>query len=75
MSIGGAADYEDSAKLAIRYDIFRGIFDAIEAQRPNEKTTLDAARYYLSKLESQAQPTFLESVLLDALNAVKAFVS
>ena len=75
VSIGGAPDYEDSAKLAIRYDIFRCIFDAIEAQRPNEKATLDAARYYLSKLESQAQPIFLESVLLDALNSVKAFVS
>jgi hypothetical protein len=72
-SIGG--DPEASAMLSIRYDIFRGIFDTIEAERPSEKYTLNAARYYLSKLESQSQPIFLESVLLDALSAVKAFVA
>lgn len=71
-SIGGAS--EVSAKLAIRYDIFRGIFGTIEAERPNERATLNAARFYLSKLECQAQPIFLESVLLDALAAIKPFV-
>jgi len=73
-SIGAAP--EASAKLAIRYDVFRGIFDAIEVERPAEKKyTLNAARDYLSKLESRAQPILLESVLLDALSAVKAFVA
>lgn len=72
-STGGVL--EASAKLAIRYDIFRGIFNAIEVERPAEKNTLNAARYYLSKLECQNQPIFLETVLLDALIAVKAFVT
>jgi hypothetical protein len=71
--LGGAP--EASSKLAIRYDIFRGIFDAIEVERPAEKYTLNAARDYLSKIESQAQPIFLDSVLLDALSAVKAFIA
>jgi hypothetical protein len=72
-SIGGAP--EDSAKLAIRYNIFRDIFDAIEAERPKEKQMLKTARCYLSKLECQAQPIFIETVLRDALIAVKAFVT
>jgi hypothetical protein len=71
-SIGGAP--VASAKLGIRFDIFRGIFDAIEAERPTEKHTLNPARDYLLKLESRTQPIFLESVLFDALSAVKGFV-
>jgi hypothetical protein len=43
-------------------------------ERPKEKVTLNAARFYLSKLENQAQPIFLESLLLEALAAVKTFV-
>lgn len=72
-SIGGVS--EAPAELAIRYDIFRGIFDAIETERPFEKKNLKAVRKYLSKLENRAQPVFLEPVLLDALNAVKVFVT
>jgi len=71
--VGG--DPEISAKLAIRYDAFRSIFDAIEAERPGEKRTLNAARKYLSELEGRAQPVFLEPVLLDALRAVASIVA
>lgn len=70
--IGGAS--EGSAELAMRYEILRDIFDSIVIERPREKKTIDAARCYLSKLERQVQPIFLESVLLEALAVVKTFV-
>ena len=64
-----------SAKLAIDYPNFRAIFDAIEAERPSEKPTLDIARAYLAKLEAGLQPVFIESVLTNGLNAVAANVA
>lgn len=63
-----------SAKLALNYTKFREIFDAIEIERPAEKTTLDIARAYLSKLEAGPQPVFIESVLAHAQSSVEAVV-
>ncbi|HOD62389.1 MAG TPA: hypothetical protein PKG96_09865 [Bacilli bacterium] len=71
-SIGG--EQESSSKLAIKYDVLREIFKSIEAERKNEKETLEAAQRYLSKLESRPQPVYIDLVLHDALNEVKAFV-
>jgi hypothetical protein len=71
--VGGES--EASAKLAIRYDVFRNIFDAIEVIRSQEKSTLDAAREYLWELESRPQPVFLEQVLLDGLRAVAEIIA
>jgi hypothetical protein len=67
-------DRHASSNLAISYDNFRTIFNAVEAEWPREKPTLDVARSFLSKIEAGPQPVYIERVLRDALDAVAAVV-
>jgi hypothetical protein len=64
-----------SGNLALNYERFREIFDAIETERPYEKHTLNAARAYLAALEVRPQPVFLEQVLHESLAEVEAIVA
>jgi len=64
-----------SGNLAINYDRFRVMFDAIEAERPSEKHTIAVAKSHLSALEARPQPVFLEQIMHESLAEVEAIVA
>ena len=70
LSIGGPRD--DSARMFLRLDQLRDILDAVELERPSEKRNIDAARNYISQLESKGTKLYLENLMTEALSAVNA---
>ena len=65
----------DEGRLSINFTRFREIFNAVQAERPGEIHTLEAARKYLDHLETQPQPIYIAQVLQHALSEVAQIVA
>ena len=75
LKVGVGISGIDEGKLSINFVRFREIFDAVQAERPGERHTLDAARKYLDHLETQPQPIYIEHVLHHVLSEVAQIVA
>ena len=60
------------AKLELRFDVLRRIFDAVQQERPRERKTLDRARAYMSRLEAEQAPVFIDTVMREGIVVVRA---
>ncbi|MES3010799.1 MAG: hypothetical protein V4738_08450 [Pseudomonadota bacterium] len=68
-SVGGPQN--DSSRLFLRLDSFREILDAVEKERPRQKSNIAVARIYIEELELRAGRVCLEDIMDDALAAVE----
>jgi len=74
VSAGGAPN--DSSRLKFRFDVLRSIFDAVEAECPQESRTLSVARAFLQELEDRkVQEVFLEDLMTRGLEAVREILA
>ncbi len=73
-TVGGCPD--GSSRLSMRFDILRGIFDAVEKEWPPERRTLEMARACLQDLENRnVDSVFLEDVMAQGLNVVRGVLA
>lgn len=65
---------QDSSRLFFRLDVLRQILDAVEAEWKPAKKNIDAARVYIAELEARSGQIFLDDLMLEAIEAVRAVI-